>query len=124
MEESRQMMEAPDYNYVSIQFCPICETAYAMQVLEGKLSLFCRNCSHRETTQNIIVHKTNYGFKEMDKDFLINQYSRFDKTLPISTTHVCPECGGKKSKYQKASDSKMSLMFFCINPECTAIWKN
>ncbi len=112
-----------DYAYVSIQFCPVCDTAYAMQVSDGKLSLFCRNCSHKEDTKNIIVHKTNYGFQEMDKDFLVNQYSRYDNTLPVSTVHRCPQCGENRSKFQKASDSKMSLMFFCINPDCTAIWK-
>ena len=111
-----------DYQYVSLQFCPKCDTAYAIQVKEGQLHLICRTCSYSEVTKHIIAHKTNYGFQEMDKDYLINQYSRFDRTLPVSTVNPCPQCGAR-SKFQKASDSKMSLMFFCINPDCGVIWK-
>jgi DNA-directed RNA polymerase subunit M/transcription elongation factor TFIIS len=112
----------PDHRYVSLQFCPKCDTAYAIQVIDGRLNLICRTCSFAEETSHIIAHKTNYGFQERDKDFMINQYSRYDRTLPVSTVNPCPKCGAR-AKFQKASDSKMSLMFFCLNPDCSVIWK-
>lgn len=111
------------YDYISLQFCKSCETAYSIQILDGQQMLFCRNCSFSEPTDLIVVHRTSYENKEMDKEFMINQNSRHDVTLPVCTTEICPACQNTRSKFMKSHDDKMALMFFCLNTECGAIWR-
>ena len=111
------------YDYVSLQFCKVCDTAYAMQISDGKQILFCRNCGNEEPTDLLVVHRTNYEHAESDKDYMINKDSRHDITLPISTQEPCVSCGHNRSKYMKAHDEKMALMYFCLNPDCGTIWR-
>lgn len=116
-------MSGGRYDYVSLQFCSVCDTAYAMQINDGKQILFCRSCGHEEPTDLLVVHRTNYEHKESDKDYMINRDSRHDVTLPISTTERCFKCGHDRSKFMKTHDNKMALMFFCLAPKCGAIWR-
>ena len=113
----------PRYDYVSLQFCNICDTAYAMQISDGKQTLICRNCGHDEATDLLVVHRTNYEHSESDKDYMFNEDSRHDVTLPISTIEPCVVCGKTRAKYMKAHDNKMALMFFCLDPECRTVWR-
>ncbi|CAL5225093.1 g7871 [Coccomyxa viridis] len=113
----------PSYKYISLEFCPTCDTSLSMMEREGQLCLFCRSCSYTEKSDNIIVHQTRYDHKVDDIDYKINSYSRFDNTLPISTTQKCPQCKHNEAKFLRQSDSKTSLMFFCIAPGCDAMWR-
>ncbi len=111
------------YDYISLQFCGVCDTAFSVQIKDGNQMLFCRNCGNEEATDLLVVHRTNYENKESDKDFMINRDSRYDVTLPISTVEHCIVCDHKESKFIKVHDNKMALMYFCLAPACGAIWR-
>ncbi len=111
------------YDYISLQFCKTCETAYSIQIMDGQQRLYCRNCSFSEPTDLIVVHRTSYENKEMDKEFMINANTRYDVTLPVCTVEKCPACGHSDSKFMKVHDDKMALMFFCLNKDCGTIWR-
>lgn len=111
------------YKYDSIRFCTDCSFAFTICVIDGQLKMVCQRCGLEEPTENIIVHRTGYETKDQDRDYLINEYSRYDKTLPVSYHEVCPDCQGKECKFQKYNDSKMALMYVCLNPKCNSVWK-
>ena len=111
------------YNYVSLQFCTSCDTAFSVQAVDGELKLVCRTCGLTEPTRNIVVHRTSYESKDLDKDFLFNECSRYDRTLAVSTVQPCPKCHHREAKFMKSSEERMALMFICLNPDCNLVWK-
>lgn len=117
------MVVSKKYDYVSLQFCDVCDSAYSVQISNGEQILFCRNCGNQQPTDLLVVHRTNYENRESDKDYLINRYSIYDVTLPVSTVEHCVRCGHHRSKFMKAHDTKMALMYFCLSPNCGTIWR-
>ena len=111
------------YKYDSLKFCTECSFAYTICVVNGELKMVCQKCGFEEGTDNIIVHRNDYERKDLDRDYLINKNSRFDRTLPVTYHEPCPKCASKGCKFQKYNDSKMALMFFCLSENCGFVWK-
>jgi DNA-directed RNA polymerase subunit M/transcription elongation factor TFIIS len=57
-------MASYSYNYASISFCPVCDTTYAMAVIDGQLKHVCRKCGNEEATRDIVVHRVDRGKKK------------------------------------------------------------
>ena len=108
------------YAYDSIKFCTVCETAYATALVDGVLTLACRNCSNEEPTQNIVVHRTLFDTEEIDKATQVTRFTKHDVSLPLTTKKTCPTCGATRAKYMKRKDSGMALMYICT--ACDGVW--
>ena len=109
-----------------MQFCSECHNMYYLKIKDedgnigNTLIYYCRNCGHEDTTlstTNICVSDIQLRTSEKKYTHIVNEYTKFDPTLPRINTIKCPnqECssntamnGGaaKKTAEAKAAASK------------------
>ena len=108
-----------------MQFCSECHNMYYLKiqdednVIGNTLIYYCRNCGHEDTTlstTNICVSDIQLRSSEKKYTHIVNEYTKFDPTLPRINTIKCPnqECssnemgggGGKKTTGKEAAASK------------------
>jgi DNA-directed RNA polymerase subunit M/transcription elongation factor TFIIS len=77
------------------------------------LIYYCRNCGHEDktlNTTNVCVSDIQFRTSEKKYTHIVNEYTKYDPTLPRINTIKCPnqECssnkmgGGKKTEAEKA----------------------
>lgn len=120
-----------------MHFCTNCDNMYYIKLAgeEGnELVYYCRNCGNENTDigkQDIFVSSTN--LKPVDNNYvnIINQYTKFDPTLPRVANVKCPnaECEGKTDDslgneiiMMRYDDKKLKYVYLC--PICDTTWKN
>jgi DNA-directed RNA polymerase subunit M/transcription elongation factor TFIIS len=130
-----------------MHFCPKCGNMYYLKLLEedpNKLSYYCRNCGHEDSSlianlTNLYVSKKDVQ-KQMNYKNVINKYTKLDPTLPRISSIDCPNehCSsnvtlnnGGESKnsqrkekeilYIRYDDTNMKFVYLCAN--CDTIWK-
>lgn len=119
-----------------MNFCDKCDNMYYMKISEepeseGKLIYYCRNCGYEETNvnlKNLCISK--YGSDEIKKSNKINEYTKYDPTLPHSHTIKCPnyKCISNDEKgsaspdviYIRIDDINMKYMYLCVY--CNTKW--
>ena len=81
------------------------------------LNYYCRNCGHEDTTltaETICVSETQLRRSEQKYTHMVNEYTKFDPTLPRINTIKCPnqECSsnGGHSGTMKVSAMHVSAM--------------
>jgi len=100
----------------------------------NSLIYYCRNCGHEDenlTINNICVSNTEIKRSEQKYNHIINEYTKFDPTLPRIDTIKCPnqECisnkpGDKNKKeviYIRYDDINMKYIYMCAH--CDTMWK-
>ena len=105
-----------------MHFCSNCHNMYYLKIRdseEGSNSLiyYCRNCGNEDTTltsENICVSETQLRRSEQKFTHMVNEYTKFDPTLPRINTIKCPnqECisnGGDGSNGQKGGEELQDL---------------
>ena len=120
-----------------MHFCTVCNNMYYLRIDEqnpNKLDYYCRNCGNEDkilAQDNMCVSKT--FIKKSDNSFnhIINEYTKFDPTLPRIDTIKCPnqECisnkpGDKNKKeviYIRYDDINMKYIYMCAH--CDTMWK-
>ena len=84
-----------------MHFCTNCHNMYYLKIREedggNTLNYYCRNCGHEDTNSNaesICVSETQLRRSEQKYTHMINEYTKFDPTLPRINTIKCPnqEC--------------------------------
>ena len=114
-----------------MNFCKNCDNMYYMKINDdekseelGKLIYYCRNCGHEET--NVNLHNlciSRYEENNAQKTNKINEYTKYDPTLPHSHTIKCPneECvsNGKVGAmsdviYMRVDDINMKYIYLCV----------
>jgi DNA-directed RNA polymerase subunit M/transcription elongation factor TFIIS len=84
-----------------MHFCINCQNMYYLKIREedggNTLNYYCRNCGHEDTTltaESICVSETQLRRSEQKFTHMINEYTKFDPTLPRINTIKCPnqEC--------------------------------
>lgn len=122
-------------------FCEKCDNMYYIKIGDesnsNKLIYYCRNCGNENTefnNTNICVSKTivkgNVDGNNMSH--FINEYTKFDPTLPRITTIKCPNqscntnsVGANKVErevlYIRYDDSNMKYLYLCCR--CETKWK-
>ena len=104
-----------------MQFCSECHNMYYLKIRDedgnigNTLIYYCRNCGHEDTnlsTTNICVSDIQLRTSEKKYTHIVNEYTKFDPTLPRINTIKCPnqECssntamkGGAPKKTTEAS---------------------
>ncbi len=103
--------------YISrMHFCSNCKNMYYLKIQENEgntLIYYCRNCGHEDTTltsDNLCVSETQLRRSEQKYTHMVNEYTKFDPTLPRINTIKCPnqECssngkGGGATKKSKTA---------------------
>lgn len=118
-----------------MHFCNKCNNMYYIRINsedENKLVYYCRNCGNEDdqlTAENICVSKTQLKRSEQKYNHIINEYTKFDPTLPRINTIKCPnsECSSNKSDgereviYLRYDDINMLYIYLCA--KCDTVWK-
>jgi len=98
----------------------------------NSLIYYCRNCGHEDehlTAENICVSNTQLRRSEQKYNHTINEYTKFDPTLPRIDTIKCPnqECSSNKNEskreviYIRYDDINMKYIYLCVR--CDTMWK-
>ena len=115
-----------------MEFCKNCDNMYYMKKDEDKkLIYYCKNCNHEDTkiieTKNMKVFE--YSGEDTNGNVKINEYTRYDPTLPHVKTIKCPnlECNSNKNPeieqdviYIRVDDNKMKYVYLCYH--CNSSW--
>ena len=106
-----------------MQFCSECHNMYYLKIQdeEGEIGntliYYCRNCGHEDTTlstTNICVSDVQLRSSEKKYTHIVNEYTKYDPTLPRINTIKCPnqDClsntlkGGAGKKTEQATAMK------------------
>ena len=116
-----------------MKFCEKCDNMYYMKVDEKNiLKYICKHCGHENLDEiqpnNMKVYKHSNVNKQ--KSIEINEYTKFDPTLPHMTNIKCPnpECKCNKNEdleqdvvYLRYDDEEMKYIYLCCH--CDFQWK-
>jgi DNA-directed RNA polymerase subunit M/transcription elongation factor TFIIS len=136
-----------------MHFCSNCGNMYYLKIVENEetentsLAYYCRNCGHSDTmlmTENNCVSNTQIKRTEQNYNHIINEYTKYDSTLPRISTINCPnakcesnmvaseeeqsaastgEISSKKAEiiYIRYDDVNMKYIYLCTH--CDTKWK-
>ena len=116
-----------------MHFCSQCKNMYYIKISEDEdedekntLIYYCRNCGHENkniTAENVCVSETQLRRSEKKYSQMVNEYTKYDPTLPHSHTIKCPnekclsnEKDGAMSDviYMRIDDVNMKYMYLCV----------
>jgi DNA-directed RNA polymerase subunit M/transcription elongation factor TFIIS len=114
-----------------MNFCDKCNNLYYLHFSDEKsLYYYCRNCGDEKGNVNIDdLCISSYEEKKNQAFSKINEYTKYDPTLPHSHTIRCPnqECKSNKDNsvesdviYLRVDDVNMKFMYLCVN--CDTNW--
>jgi|TARA_B110000261_G_scaffold89143_1_gene101611 DNA-directed RNA polymerase subunit M/transcription elongation factor TFIIS len=97
-----------------------------------RLVYYCRNCGDKNKElagKNICVSKTTVNHAEQNNSSSINEYTKYDPTLPHTNMIKCPnsdcESNGADGKrdvlYNRYDDKNMKYIYMCA--VCDTSWK-
>lgn len=118
-----------------MKFCVVCKNMYRIRIDDeddNKLVYYCINCGNEDTNydqSNICVSKTYLKSNEEDFNFNINEYTKYDPTLPRINNILCPNpnCDTNKKDvprkiiYIRYDESNMKYFYMCST--CDTKWK-
>jgi DNA-directed RNA polymerase subunit M/transcription elongation factor TFIIS len=122
-----------------MHFCTECDNMYYLKIMDNdanSLIYYCRNCGHENTTltaENVCVSDTQIKRSEDQYSHIVNEYTKYDPTLPRINTIDCPnsKCASNASGddrvereviYIRYDDTNMKYMYVCAI--CNTNWKN
>lgn len=79
-----------------MHFCNVCQNMYYIRVDNesgDNLIYYCRKCGNEDsniTDKNTCVSKTNLRQGEQTFSHIINEYTKYDPTLPRFNSILCP----------------------------------
>ena len=122
-----------------MRFCPKCDNMYYISIIhdddddtsDDKLHYYCRNCNNKEDISSIqdqdaCVYTTQIKSTKQQFHHIINQYTKFDPTLPRVNTIPCPndECKNSQNPeviYIRYDDEMQSYIYICTH--CDTVWR-
>ena len=121
-----------------MHFCTECNNMYYLKIMEddaNTLIYYCRNCGHENNTltaENVCVSDTQIKRSEDQYVHIVNEYTKYDPTLPRINTIDCPnsKCASNNKDdktereviYIRYDDTNMKYMYVCAI--CNTSWKN
>jgi len=121
-----------------MHFCDECGMLYFIHVSDKKddaqLIYYCRKCGHKKnivTEDNMCVSKTHITRKVQKINNIINEYTKYDPTLPRIKNISCPNsaCDSNKKEdakeieiiYLRYDDINIKYIYLCVH--CDKVWK-
>ena len=118
-----------------MHFCSECHNMYYLKLQSedaDKLIYYCRNCGHEDetlTSENICVSSSQIKRTEQNYTHIINEYTKYDYTLPRINTIKCPnstclsntEADKREVIYIRYDDVNMKYIYLCT--QCDKMWK-
>ena len=120
-----------------MHFCSQCHNMYYLKTSGddyNSLIYYCRNCGHEDdilTADNICVSSTEIKRSEQKYTHVINEFTKYDNTLPRTNTIKCPNVTcisnkeGNEDKreiiYIRYDDLGMKYIYVCA--QCDKKWK-
>ena len=84
-----------------MHFCKECQNMYYIKLISNEndeetniIKYHCRNCGYEDdtiTTKNLCISSVDVKSKSGDCRYLINEYTKFDPTLPKTNKIKCPK---------------------------------
>jgi DNA-directed RNA polymerase subunit M/transcription elongation factor TFIIS len=124
------------YKEIIMKFCDICDNMYYVSINEknqNELSYYCRNCGNVDdnvTGENTCVLNTQIKKGEQKYNHIINEYTKYDPTLPRLYNMECPNatCKTHSDKtvksdilYIRYDEENMKYLYMCSI--CDIVWK-
>lgn len=108
-----------------MNFCE-CGNMYYMNVNDDNLTYTCKACGNQNeelASKNICVSKTVLRNKEPKIEHMVNEYTKYDPTLPRINNMKCPNCDNKHEViYLRYDDIQKKYLYICTG--CDTIWKS
>lgn len=131
-----------------MHFCTKCNNMYYLKIAnedDDTLIYYCRNCGHEDnilTKDNVCVLDTTTQDNSQKYRHVINEYTKFDPTLPRINTIRCPNSSCSSNRdgevletksetssenndreviYIRYDDTNMKYIYMCA--KCSTIWK-
>jgi DNA-directed RNA polymerase subunit M/transcription elongation factor TFIIS len=122
-----------------MHFCSQCQNMYYLKIqtdddeeANKKLVYYCRNCGNENKElagDNICVSKTTVNHAEQTVASGVNEYTKYDPTLPHTNMIKCPnskctsndEGGTRDVLYNRYDDTNMKYIYMCT--VCDTTWK-
>ena len=119
-----------------MKFCNNCDNIFYISNDEKDnniLNYYCRHCNNEEnhiTNDNICVLNTNFKKNEDSYNFIVNEYTKYDPTLPHIFNIPCPNNNCKSNTdsnaksdiiYIRYDNAKMKYIYLCNF--CDYTWK-
>lgn len=126
-----------------MHFCTICQNMYYISIdgnNSNNLVYYCRNCGHIDNNssknilsnpKNIFITQTNLKKQEEEFNYIVNQYTKLDPTLPRVNNVLCPndECltntnpenNSREIIVMRYDDKNMKYISLCST--CDTVWK-
>ena len=117
-----------------MHFCDVCQNMYYIRIdseESSKLIYYCRKCgneNHELTSDNVCVSKTVLKQTEQTFTHVINDYTKFDPTLPRFNSILCPnsECSTNTKDtpreiiYIRYDEINLKYVYLCST--CDTTW--
>ena len=115
-----------------MKFCKNCDNMYYMKINEedSQLNYYCRNCGNIENQDtSIIITEVTYE-KNKKNEVEINEFIKYDSTIPYLNTIICPNINCKTNKddtiekkviYYRYDNENMKYIYMCTH--CDSSWK-
>ena len=118
-----------------MHFCSVCQNMYYIKINDrGELAYYCRNCGNDQTDFNgsIVTVSELIVDQQQTQSYahLINQYTKYDPTLPRTNTMPCPNsaCTEKHDKagtkpeivYVRYDSVNLKYVYICC--DCDTVW--
>ena len=132
-----------------MRFCKKCDNMYYTKIISdedevNKLVLQCRNCGDIDSDNNLTSHcisEINMTEKTTNFDDLVNEYTKYDPTLPRTNKIRCPNTDCASNAEEKKDDALTSdtqndysvifirydhenLKYIYLCENCNTVWKS
>ncbi len=119
-----------------MKFCGNCDNMFYIRIDEenpNNLNYYCRHCGNSESSLegNLCIIDTNMKETETSFDYIINEFTKMDPTLPRINNILCPneDCstntqeGANKREiiYIRYNNVDMKYLYLCSTID--KIWK-
>ena len=120
-----------------MHFCSNCDNMYYIKISNddnNKLIYYCRNCGTEDLNlgkENIYISKVDLSSSDNNYLNFINEYTKFDPTLPRVSNIPCPNescpCNTDPKNHAKEviliryNESELNYIYLCAH--CDKAWK-
>jgi DNA-directed RNA polymerase subunit M/transcription elongation factor TFIIS len=120
-----------------MEFCPDCNNLLYFTTSTGSVQKYCKNCDYKSNIQDEVLDKVNSLIYErhikeqnINYDYIVNDYTKNDPTLPRNENIICPNknCDSNKNnkkrdvRYIKYDEEGMKYIYICA--VCDTRWRS